>query len=267
MPTYDIILLSHGKMREANMEREYSIDEILRIFKKRMLLIISITCFAAILGSLVTFFYLTPIYQSTTKLLVNQAKDNQTVMNSNAAQVDSDLKLIDTYNEIIKSSRILSNVSKELGTGITVKQLNKEITVNKTQNSQVVTIVVQDPSANRAAKIANATAQVFQKEIVKIMNIDNVSILDSAIVDHSPVKPQLMTNVAISLVIGLLLGVLIAFSVEYFDRTIKSEKDITEMLGIPVLGHIAIIDDKKIGKRKTYKSVKNEVVRGENIGS
>jgi capsular polysaccharide biosynthesis protein len=267
MPIYDIILLSHEKMREAIMEQEYSIEEILQTLKKHLLLILSITCLAAIIGSLITFFYLTPIYQSTTKLLVNQAKDNQSLTNPNSAQVDTDLKLIDTYNEIIKSSRILSKVAKELGSGLTVNKLNSEITVNKTQNSQVVTIVVQDPNANQAAKIANATANVFESEVVKIMKIDNVSILDGAVVNPSPVKPKPMMNIAISVAIGLMLGVFIAFLMEYFDKTIHTERDIEDILGIPVLGNIAVIDDLAMEKRKSHRPTKTAAVRGENVGS
>ncbi|MDV2687403.1 GNVR domain-containing protein, partial [Alkalihalophilus lindianensis] len=79
-----------------------------------------------------------------------------------------------------------------------------------------------------AAKIANKTAQVFQKEISKIMNIDNVSILAKAEVGdiQAPIKPQPLLNIAIAMVVGLMVGVGLAFLLEYFDNTIKTEQEI-----------------------------------------
>ena len=52
-----------------------------------------------------------------------------------------------------------------------------------------------------AANIANTTAEVFQKEIVRFMNIDNVNILAKATIGEnpSPVKPQPLLNIAIAL--------------------------------------------------------------------
>ena len=43
-------------------------------------------------------------------------------------------------------------------------------------------VTVQDPDPQMAANIANTTAEVFQKEIVKLMNVDNVNILAKATV-------------------------------------------------------------------------------------
>ena len=81
------------------------------------------------------------------------------------------------------------------------------------QDSQVVNVTVQDPDPQMAANIANTTAEVFQKEIVKLMNIDNVNILAKANIGEnpSPVKPQPLLNIAIALVVGLMAGVDLRF--------------------------------------------------------
>ena len=81
------------------------------------------------------------------------------------------------------------------------------------QDSQVVNVTVQDPDPQMAANIANTTAEVFQKEIVNLMNIDNVNILAKANIGEnpSPVKPQPLLNIAIALVVGLMAGVGLRF--------------------------------------------------------
>ena len=119
--------------------------------------------------------------------------------------------------------------------------MNEKISVSSEQNSQVVKVTVQDPNPQMAADIANTIAEVFQKEIVNFMNIDNINILAKAELGEnpSPVKPQPLLNIAIALVVGLMAGVGLAFLLEYLDNTIKDEQDIEKELGLPVLGVIA----------------------------
>ena len=89
----------------------------------------------------------------------------------------------------------------------------QKITVASAADSQVVNVTVQDPDPQMAANIANKTAEVFQKEIVNLMNIDNVNILAKANIGEnpSPVKPQPLLNIAIALVVGLMAGVGLRF--------------------------------------------------------
>src|SRR5690606_36480564 len=111
-------------------------------------------------------------------------------------------------------------------------------------NSQVVKITVQDTDPKMAADIANTVAAVFENQIKTIMNVDNVNILSPAVVleNQSPVKPQPVLNMAIGLVVGLMIGVGLAFLLEYLDNTIKTEQDIEKLLELPVLGAITTID-------------------------
>jgi capsular polysaccharide biosynthesis protein len=225
------------------MEETISLKELFQTLRKRLGLILSIAFVAVATSGLISYFYLTPIYQSTTQLLVNQAKSDQPVFNS--GEIQTNLQLINTYNVIIKSPAILDLVKEELDLDITTSQLDSKITVGSQKDSQVLAITVQDPDANMAADIANTTANVFQREIVKIMNIDNVSILAKAELSDNPtpVKPNKMMNMAIALVVGLMTGVGLAFLLEYMDNTVKTEQDIEKLLDLPVLGTIAIINE------------------------
>src|SRR3954470_23184417 len=178
------------------MEETISLKELLETLKKRLLLIVSITVIAAIISGVVSYFFLTPIYQASTQILVNQKKSDQSVYNAN--EVQTNLQLINTYNVIITSPAILDIVSKELDLKMTAAQLKGKITVGSEKDSQVVNLSVQDPDAEVAAQIANKTAEVFKRQIPSIMKVDNVSILAKADVSEnpSPIKPRPLMNVA-----------------------------------------------------------------------
>jgi capsular polysaccharide biosynthesis protein len=242
------------------MEETISLRELFYTLRKRMWLIISIAFVATLISGILSFYVITPIYQSSTQLLVNQEKSDQPMYN--IGEIQTNLQLINTYNVIIKSPRVLDLVAKELDMDVTAEQLNSKITVGSEKDSQVLNITVQDPDPYRATDIANTTAQVFQKEIVKIMNVDNVSILAVAKTKENPapIKPQPVLNIAIALVVGLMLGVGLSFLLEYLDNTIKNEMDVEKVLGLPVLGAINTIEEKE-----TIRSFMNKKqdVRGE----
>ncbi|WP_394531518.1 capsular biosynthesis protein [Priestia aryabhattai] len=226
------------------MEETISLRELFAVLRKRLWLIVLITIIAATVSAVISFFVLTPVYESKTQILVNQAKsDEQLLYNTQAVQTN--VQLINTYNDIIKSPAILDKVIKELKLDGSAASLSGQIQVTSAQNSQVAQIVVQDTSAKRAADIANTTASVFQKQVPKLMNVDNVKVLSKAALGEnpSPVKPQPLMNVAIAIVVGLMVGVGLSFLLEYLDNTLKTEQDIENILELPVMGVITTIKD------------------------
>lgn len=160
------------------MGESTSLKEILSTLTKRILLIMIVTAAATAAGGLISFFALTPIYENSTQILVNQSKNERKEVQFN--DVQTNLQLINTYNVIIKSPAILDEVIKEMGLSMTSQELNDKITVSSEQDSQVVNISVRDENAETAAHIANTIASVFQDKITSIMNVDNVSILSKA---------------------------------------------------------------------------------------
>ena len=231
------------------MEETISLKELVHTLKKRWSLIVIITLLAIMVSAVISYFLITPIYQNSTQILVNQSKNAEKIYN--ISDVQTNLDLINTYNVIIKSPVILDIVREELHISENVEALTGKITVQSQQDSQVVNITVRDENPVMAAKIANKTAEVFQKEIVDIMNVNNVNILAEAIGDpeQAPLKPSPLLNMAIALVVGLMASVGLVFLLEYLDNSIKTEQDIEKILELPVLGVITTIQEHEVGKQ------------------
>lgn len=222
-----------------------NLQDIVKILRKRIFLIIClITVFTGI-AAIISYFFLTPVYQAQTQILVNQKEhtNNNYVL---PEQVETDLQLINTYNVIIKSPAILNKVIKKLDLKVTSEKLTKQITVSNESNSKVVNIRVRNTDPAKAVEISNTIAEVFKKEIPVLMNVDNINILSPAKLTKNPipVKPNQLMNIVIAAFIGLLIGGGLAFLLEFYDTTIKSEMDL-ESLGLPVMGVVSSINQEK----------------------
>lgn len=246
------------------MEETISLQEIFKTLKKRASLIGIFTLSAVIIAAIISFFLITPIYQSSTQILVNQKKELIS-QQMTAADIQSNLQLINTYNEIIKSPAILTIVLENLDLELTPAGLASKITVNNANNSQVLNISVQDPNHNLAVDIANQVVEVFKEEIPNLMSIDNVNILSPAVYveNPSPIKPNKALNMAIALVLGLMVGVGVAFLLEYLDTTVKTEHDVEELLGLPILGLVSPINESELIGSETI-SKRRHVAQGNN---
>ena len=228
------------------MEETISLKVLFNTLKKRVWLLISMMVVGITIAAMVSYYFLTPMYQSATQILVDQQTAKSSTFDS--TDIETNLQLINTYNVIIKSPVILSKVIEKLDLDATTYHLNSQITVSSEQNSQVVNIIVKDQEAYRAVDIANTTAAVFQEEIVNLMKVDNIAILSPAVLPENPrpikLNPEL--NMVVGAVIGLMLGIGIALMLEYFDTTVKTESDIERILDLPILGLISPISERSL---------------------
>lgn len=229
------------------MEESISLKELTTIIKKRLGMIIATSLLLAVISGVFTFFFVTKEYQVSTQFLVNQQQTDQT-NTINQSDIRTNIELINTYNVIIKSSRILEEVADELDLDLSASQLGSKISVANENQSQVVTVTVRDANPLRAEDIANTTVDVFQEEILELMNVDNVSVLNRADagMNPSPVSPNLTLNIAIAFVLGAMLSVGVTFLLEYLDTSVKSEEDIENYLDLPVIGTVSHMSEADI---------------------
>ena len=104
--------------------------------------------------------------------------------------------------------------------------------------------------ADNARTAYNAAVQrLAQTKMESEIDQTSGSIVDSATVPTKPASPIMTLNLAIGLALGLLLGVGTALFSETVNRYVRSERDIVEILGMPVL---AVLAPKAGGKHNVH---------------
>jgi capsular polysaccharide biosynthesis protein len=180
---------------------------------------------------------LPPIYQANTSLIVNERPSvAQGTAGVDYGQIQTYRSLAVTYAKIITSRAVLQDTIDTLKLPETVKQLTQMTTVQVEGETEIIAISVKDQDAVRAASIANTMANSFITQLPTLVNrVENVSVIDRAVPVTDQVSPRPLLNVAVALVAALMLGVLLAFLVDYFDDTVKTPDDVKKLFGLRVL--------------------------------
>jgi len=77
------------------------------------------------------------------------------------------------------------------------------------------------------------------------LKTSNIRIVDPAETPRRPASPNKVTNLAVALLGGALLGIALAFFFEYLDSRIKQPDEIKAHLGLPFLGMIPSFNPKE----------------------
>jgi capsular exopolysaccharide synthesis family protein len=97
-------------------------------------------------------------------------------------------------------------------------------------------------AADQNSKVYSLIA-TRQKEIdiTGPMKTNNVRVLERAVVPGAPVRPKPVQNLLLGLLLGLGTGIGLAFAIEALDNTLKTQSDVEQFLGVPVLGLVPVI--------------------------
>ncbi|MDB4933147.1 MAG: Tyrosine-protein kinase EpsD [Labilithrix sp.] len=85
--------------------------------------------------------------------------------------------------------------------------------------------------------------QMKEADLRRMMNTNNIRLVDSAQEPKVPVAPHVSTNVAIAVLVGLILGLALAIGREQLDNTLKTPEDVEQRLGVTFLGLLPEIAD------------------------
>ena len=234
---------------------ELNLMDLLKYYLKKSFIIILMTILVALMGYYYVEEIQVPMYHGTTTIILIQKNNGATTAYETQNELTISEKLVSTYSELIKSRRILSQVIQNLKLDLTESELAKNITVISASDTSIIKITVSDANKKKAVEIANQIAKVFKAAIIKIYDLENVTIIDEAIVEDIPYNVNLVKQMLIFTCLGLVLSCGIVFVMYYFDGTVKNKKEVEEKLKLPVLGEVPVAKKLLNQKNKEEKEI------------
>lgn len=104
----------------------------------------------------------TPIYESSTTLLINQVNAENASIDLNALRTSEGLAL--TYVTLLVKRPVMEATIANLNLPLTPQALTKQVEVTVVRDTQLLVLTVEDRDPQRAADIANEIVRVFSKQ-------------------------------------------------------------------------------------------------------
>ncbi len=229
-------------------EDEVEIDllDILRALRKRILLVLMVALIGGCAGAACTQFLMTPIYSSTSSMLV---LSKETILTS-LADLQLGASLTSDYTVLITSTPVLEQVIKNLDLDMKAEELKKKVTINNPADTRILEITVDNQDPAMAKKIVDEIASVSSSYIGDKMEVIPPKIIENGKIATERTSPSMVKNVVISFLIGFLACAAVVVVHAVMDDTVKTEGDIEKYLGVTVLA--------RVPDRKDYVNMKNK---------
>lgn len=214
------------------------------LWKKKILIII-VTAAFVLAGALYAIQFKTPLYRSSTTLVLAQSNQNEPTASTTLNDINLNQKLVSTYSELIKSKTLvrqaISNLANREQDPISdlTEDIRKDIIVSAVKDTAIIEITVVNKTKKYSADIANELAAVFMEEVQQIFKgIDNVRVVDRAEEANSAYNTNAVRDIAMFAAIGFILCCILVIVLGLLDNTVKNEEDVERLTGLKVLTSI-----------------------------
>jgi polysaccharide biosynthesis transport protein len=153
-------------------------------------------------------------------------------------------------------TNIISSEAKLNSTNEVIKQYEERLDKLPEKEIQLARL---ERAVRVAENIYLTLLESYQEaRISEAMELGDIRVIDLALIPDTPIKPRKMLNLAIAGVLGLMLGIMLVFFMEFLDHSFKSREDVEQYLDLPVLGTIPYVEfnSGKIKRKRKKKKTK-----------
>ncbi len=170
-----------------------------------------------------------------------------------ANRADNGLNIVlrntmNSYRELVLQPDVLEQISQQLKLDVSGERLLRDVRIQPRPDEQKIVIEVDHRSLEQSQAIAEAVGQRIEEEVVRLnANLEGTDRINVRRIQQArliSIKPNTRTNVMAGGILGLVVGVLLAFVLEYLDDTLKDSGDVERFVGLTTLGAIPMLDTK-----------------------
>ena len=229
-----------------NDEIEIDLKEIFGLLISKMWVIILSGITAGLIFIVATMLFITPQYESTTKMYVLNKQTEGTIT---SADMQSSLYLTKDYADLIQSRTVTEGVIAQLGLNLKHEDMLKKMSVTNKTDTRVIAITITDEDPYTASQIANAVRDISAAHIRNVMDIEAVNVVENANIPDQKSSPSLSKNGVIGGMLGVVLATAIILIIFLTNDSIQTQEDVEKYLGLSFLGSIPMSEAVKKSKK------------------
>ena len=186
----------------------------------------------------------TPIYSSSTQVLVRAQAENTDLSSVNASLYAISNQM-SAYTSLVKTEAVLQPVIDNLGLKTTTGNLANSVSAD-TATGTLMTITANDTDPQTAADIANEVAKSLNELIVNKLYTDGgklttpikFNVVQQAYPVTTPISPNVKGDIFKGALAGVVLAVFVALTLGFMDQKIRQIADVESIVDSPVVGTV-----------------------------
>ena len=236
---------------QKDREIEIDVRKLFRFYLKNWWLILLCCVLLACAAYFYTANFITPLYQASVTIYVNNTKGGQ-IEAITGSNLTASQQLVSTYINMIRSDTVLDKVADSLGDEYSAVYIRSVMSAQQVGDTELFYVSISCPDPEQSALIANAVAEVAPGEIESFVEGSSTKIIDYAKVPSYSHYPNYSSNVQLGALLGCVLAIAILTIRHLLDVKLTDEEDVEQLFNLPVLGNIPLftLSDKREGYKR-----------------
>lgn len=223
------------------------VQDFLQLVRRRIW-VIALTL-VLVVGVVVGYTFIqTPVYEASIKILVGQkaGSDQPTTLGSDVQGLQ---ELTQTMTLAVDTRPVAQGVIQELNLQESPDALLGNLSAEQVTGTQFIEVSYLNTSPEQAKRIVDAVGEEFTEQVSSVSPTTNAitaTVWEPAVIPATPVSPDPLRNCFLALAIGGMLGVGLAFLLEYVDDSWRSPEEVEQITGIPAFGVIPVFEKRNV---------------------
>ena len=172
---------------------------------------------------------------------------SQAVYLALANQADNGLNIVlrksmNSYRELVLQPDVLDQISQGNGLDISGEAWMQDVNIQPRPDEQKMMIEVDAPTLDQSMAMADAVGERIVAEVNRInATLEGTARINVQRIQQArqiAIQPNTRINVMAGALLGLMVGILLAFGLEYVDDTLKNSRDVERFVGLTTIGAI-----------------------------
>ena len=223
-------------LEDENGDLEIDLVELMYRMLEKIKWIIAFALVGMLASGLYTKFLVTPMYQATTKLYVQESKNNVVDLSS----INMSEKLAADYVQVFNNWHVHESVIKHLELPYSYRTIQRMLSIEILDDTRIIAITVTNSDPQEAYDIAMAYAKIAPAFIEAKMETSRPNIFEEARVPSRPSSPNMSLNIFLGTFLGAAIAVAIIFVQFISDDRIRNAEILQKRLGLATLGMMPV---------------------------